>query len=109
MKINVGDVIEVYMKLRLDIPEEDLSKNSINQSDYKQEYEISYFNNNSDAVCNVDFTFDAGFSPCFSDIREYLKESLSDDIPEIDKFDILEASVDDPDDQRAVIKVVSVK
>ena len=109
MEIQVNDIIDVEMKLDLVIPEDDLSKSTIDPSDYKQNYEISYHNKRSSAFCDVSFQVDAGFSPCFSDINSYLQESLSDDLCEIVEFEILESSVEDPDYQTATIKVISVK
>ena len=90
-KFNVGDIIEVSMKIEYQIPEEDETKPVIDLSDYPTIYEIDYSYPKEKGFRNIDFTFDAGCSACFNDdIKQYLEEYLKEDMKEIAEYELFD-------------------
>ena len=108
MAIEVNDVIEVTLRLELEIPEEDEDKREIYVHDYNQKYNITYRNLRNDDFCDIDFTVDAGCIPCFSDIESYLQEDLIHDYEEITEYELLESDSSDIEYQTAKIRVKSL-
>ena len=107
MQVLVNDIIDVEMNLDLNMPQEDLSNEVVDVSDYEQMYKVSYCNTRTHETQVFDFTIDAGLSLANNDIKSYLEEGV--DVSQIEKFEILEVNTNDSDNQTAKIKVISIK
>ena len=89
-KFNVGDIIEVSMKIEYHIPEEDETKPEIDLSDYATTYEIHY-SYPEEGFMDIDFTVDAGCIACFNDdLKIYLEEYLKKDMEEIAEYELFD-------------------
>ena len=105
----VGDVIEVSMKIEYDIPAEDEEKSVIDLSDYDAKYEIHYSYPRDLGFSFLDFKVDAGYSADFGDdIEQYIEESIEQDLEEISEYELVD--VDNRGDyQTARIRVKALK
>lgn len=106
MTLKAEDIIEVSMSITPQIPEEDEEKTVIDLNDYATDYCINYSYPDS-GFTDVSFTEDAGCSS-FCDIKDYLEQSLKDDIEEIDEYELFD--IDNAGEyQTAKIKILKIK
>lgn len=106
MTLKENDIIDVSMSIKPQIPKEDEEKTVIDLNDYATDYSISYSYPDS-GFTDVSFTEDAGCSS-FVDIEEYLKDSLQQDIEEIDEYELFD--IDNAGEyQTAKIKILKIK
>ena len=107
-KFNVGDIIEVSMKIEYQIPEEDETKPEIDLSDYATTYEIHYSYPEEKGFMDIDFTVDADCSESFNDdLKQYLEEYLKKDMKEIAEYELFDID-NEGEYQTAKIKITKL-
>ena len=106
-KFNVGDIIEVSMKIEYQIPEEDETKPEIDLSDYATTYEILY-SYPEEGFMDIHFTVDADCSESFNDdLKQYLEEYLKKDMKEIAEYELFDID-NEGEYQTAKIKITKL-
>jgi len=105
-----NDILEISLKIETLIPEEDLAKPIIDNSDYAHEYSITYLLNDDKCIGGCDFKTDAGFLYEYdNNIEGFVKEELKTSFPEIIDYEILETNDIEYEHQYAKIKVIKIK
>lgn len=107
---NVGDIISISMKIDFKIPEEDYDKKEVFLDDYSAELSISY--TLPENIPYMDYSLDAepGYCTIFDyDIKSYIEEYLSNDIREIEDYEIFDINNESVESQTAKIRVKSLK
>lgn len=93
-KFEIGDVIEVSMRIEHQVPSEDEEKSVIDLSDYATRYEIDYSYPRELGFLSLDFTVAAGCISDFKDdIEQYLAEYLRTDLAEIADYELIEVDI----------------
>ena len=105
-----GDVIEVTLSIDLEIPDEDFENRKVDLDNYSGRFIIDYTlpENIICSSCSIDA--EPGFGSIFDyDIKRYIEEYLSNDISEIDKYEIFDVDNSSFEYQKAKIRVKSLK
>lgn len=108
MNFEIGDVIEVTIKLEADIPDEDWDKGVIDMDKYDKKYSVDYSCQRTGSSCSDDFTVEAGFT-IDDEIDCYIKEDLPKIYPEIADYEIFDINKDDFEYQSAKVKIKALK
>ncbi len=107
MEFEIGDVIDVSIRLEVNIPEEDYSKSIIEIDNYEKHYYVDYSCARTSSSCFYDFTIEEGFS-INDEIDSYIKEDLQKIYPEIAEYEIFDVNKDDFEYQSAKVRIKSL-
>lgn len=107
-KFKVNDVIEVRLEIEvLNLPD-DIKEYDI--TDYETNIKTTYTYNDGNSFVDTDMSLEAGLSPAVGyEIEDWIKEDLKSLFEEIDDYDIFEVNKEDSNEQRAKIRVKSIK
>lgn len=108
MDFEIGDVINVSIRLDADIPEEDFEKDVIEMDKYDKKYSVDYYCERTGASCSDNFTVEKG-SDIDDDINNYIEEDLQKIYPEITEYEIFDVKKDDFQEQSAKVRIKALK
>ena len=109
-KLNVGDVLDISLRIETLIPDEDFEKNEVlDNSDYAHDYDV-WFYKGEQFVGSSEFQVEAGFCPSFGDdIEEYIAEEISQTYADITEYEVFDINKSNYEHQTAKIKIKATK
>ena len=107
--INAGDIIEVYMTMEQEIPEEDLKETYIiDTNNYDTKCRVVYEHPNNAGWTDVDYIDEAGYCS-YIGINDYLEDRVKEDINYLLDYEIFDVYNTDGEYQTAKIRIKALK
>ena len=108
-ELNVGDVLDITLRIESLIPDEDFEKNEVLvDSDYAHDYDV-WFYKGDQFIGSSEFQLEAGFCPSFSDdIEEYIEEEMPQTYADITEYEVFDVDKSNFEHQTAKIKIKAI-
>lgn len=109
-ELNVGDVIDVTLRIETLIPDEDFeTKKVLDDCDYAHDYDV-WFYKDDELVASSDFQEEAGFCSSFGDdIEDYLSEEMPQTFADITEYEVFDVDKSDFQHQTAKIRIKAIE
>ena len=109
-ELNVGDVLDITLRIESLIPDEDFEKNEVlDDSDYAHDYDV-WFYKGDQFIGSSEFQLEAGFCSSFcDDIEEYLEEEMPQTYADITEYEVFDVDKSNFEHQTAKIRIKAIK